>query len=266
MNPPTVVAHRDVAPGVDQLVAWLQLPGLGNLPVNAFLLRAREPVLVDAGVVSLQASTLAALESLIDPGQLRWIYLTHCDNDHVGCLDALLRRAPRARVVTTYVGMAKLGLLLDVPPERFRLLNPGQSLDAGDRRLLAVRPPTFDAPETTMLWDPVGRTLFSADGFGALLPGPVGSAGEVPVDVLRDGMTRWLSVDSPWLHALRPGALAEATREVAALRPEVVLSAHLAPAQGMVDVLIENVLQAPAVPPFVGPDQAELERLLGAVG
>ena len=59
-----------------------------------------------------------------------------------------------------------------MPPERVHLLNPGQRLSVGDRDLLAVRPPTFDAPETTGVFDTRSRALFTADCFGALLAEP----------------------------------------------------------------------------------------------
>jgi flavorubredoxin len=106
MNPPTVNAIPNVAPGVDQLGTHVVAPGFGYLAVNAYLLRCQQPVLVDAGIGTLQESTLDALAGIIDPADLRWIYLTHVDGDHVGCLDRLMALAPRARIVTTYLGMA----------------------------------------------------------------------------------------------------------------------------------------------------------------
>ncbi len=74
----------------------------------------------------------------------------------------MLELAPNARIVTTYLGMGKLGIQ-GFPVERVYLLNPGQSLDVGDRTLQALTPPSYDAPETTALFDNKTRTLFSAD-------------------------------------------------------------------------------------------------------
>jgi glyoxylase-like metal-dependent hydrolase (beta-lactamase superfamily II) len=77
--------------------------------------------------------------STIDPADLRWIWITHMDFDHIGNLAAVLELAPQARVVTNYLGMGKMGLI-GLPQDRAWLLNPGQSLDVGDRRLHALRP------------------------------------------------------------------------------------------------------------------------------
>jgi len=264
MVPPVVVATRNVAPLVDQLGTFLDAPGLGRLAVNAFVMHSREPVLVDAGVVALKDGTLAALESVIDPADLRWIYLTHVDADHVGCLDAVLARAKNARVVTTFLGMAKLGLVRSISPERFFLLNPGQELDVGDRKLRALAAPCYDAPETTMLFDPSARVLFSSDYFGTFLPNAVDTARDVRAEDLRAGMTTFLTIDSPWLAGFSPDHLTRATRTVVELAPEIVLSSHLPPARGMVDALTANVHAAAAAPPARGPDQAAFIAMMAA--
>jgi flavorubredoxin len=267
MNPPTVNAIPNVAPGVDQLGTYIAPPGFGYLAVNAYLLRSQQPVLVDTGIGTLQEATLNALAGLIDPAGLRWIYLTHVDGDHVGCLDRLLALAPRARIVTTYLGMAKLSFTRILPPERFWLLNPGETLDVGDRRLLALRPPCFDAPETTMLWDATSRTLFSSDYFGALVPSPVASAEEIPPAALREGMLTFLAVDTPWVRSVVPASLEQATRNVQELQPRTVLGSHLAPARGLTDALSETIRMAPGGPVVSMPDQATFERMLsGAAG
>lgn len=153
MTAQPMITQTPVTPDVDALGTWLPVPGYGVLAVNAFVIRATRPVLVDTGPAVLGDAFIQALERAIDPARLEWIWLTHPDPDHVGNLAAVLQRAPRARVVTTFLGMGKLGLL-GLPVDRVHLLNPGQSLDVGERRLLAVAPPVFDAPESTGLFDP----------------------------------------------------------------------------------------------------------------
>jgi hypothetical protein len=51
--------------------------------------------------------------------------------------------------------------------ERIFLLNPGQSLDLGDRRLTAFRPPLYDSPATTGSYDQLTGTCFTSDSFGS---------------------------------------------------------------------------------------------------
>jgi flavorubredoxin len=263
MSDKMTMTPRTVAPDVDALTAYLPLPGLGMLPVNTFVIHAAQPVLVDTGPVGLRDAFLGALEMAIDPARLKWIWLTHADPDHVGNLAAVLERAPNARVVTTFLGMGKMGLL-GLPLDRTWLLNPGQSLDVGDRKLTAVAPPVFDAPETTGLFDATTGTLFSADCFGALMQAPADSAAQIDPEALRAGMTGWATVDAPWLDQVDRGRFRECLDTVAALQPDVILSSHLPPAVGMTDTLLQILADAPDAPRFVGPDQAALERMLTA--
>jgi len=263
MTAQPLITQTPVTPDVDALGTWLPVPGYGVLAVNAFVIRAARPMLVDTGPAVPGDAFIQALERAIDPARLEWIWLTHPDPDHVGNLAAVLERAPRARVVTTFLGMGKLGLL-GLPVDRVHLLNPGQSLDVGERRLLAVAPPVFDAPESTGLFDTSTGALFSADCFGALLPAPAAGAADVAPELLRAGMIGWATVDAPWLHRVDRGHFRESLQAVADLQPKRILSSHLPPASNMTATLLGNLADAPDAPPFVGPDQAALEQMLAA--
>ena len=77
-------------PGVDVITTTADIPTLGSLAINAFVLHGTEPVLVDTGTVAGAPEFMTTLESVIDPRDLRWIWLTHTDFDHIGSLPALL--------------------------------------------------------------------------------------------------------------------------------------------------------------------------------
>lgn len=262
MQTPTLFDPRAVGPDTHALTAYLPVAGLGVLPANAYLVRAEQPVLIDAGVMALGDATFDRLASLIDPADLRWIWLTHTDRDHVGCLERLLHAAPRARLVTTFLGLGKLGLAFEVPPERVYLLNPGQTLEVGDRSLLAVRPPSFDAPETTAVFDTTSGHLFSADSFGAVLAEPFESARAIEPGALGRGLAIWAQIDAPWLSWIDDASFRRLLDPIAALAPGCVLSSHLPPAPGMLDPLCRWLDEARRAAAFVGPDQRALVESL----
>ncbi len=265
MDQPTMFEPRGVAEDTACLTAYLPVPVFGMLPVNAFVIDAAEPVLVDTGLAMLREEFMGALRRVIDPKALRWIWLTHVDPDHLGNLAAVLAEAPNARLVTSFLGMGKLNMH-GVAVERAYLLNPGQRLDVGDRELQAVAPPVFDAPETTGLLDTRTGALFSADCFGAMMDAPAGSAEEIPEGALRRGMLGWAAVDAPWLQTVDAALFGERLETVRRLQPTGIYSSHLPPAFGMADALLDILEEAPAAPLFVGPDQAALERMMSGAG
>src|SRR5690606_11978650 len=116
-----------------------------------------------------------------------------------------------------------------LPLDRVFLLNPGQEINLGDRTIRALRPPVYDAPETTALFDRRTGSCFSADCFGALLQEPVESAADIAPDALNQGLVGWGSVDAPWLNQVDAARFDAALRDFTALAPEMILSSHLPP-------------------------------------
>ena len=249
----------------------VEVPGLGALPINAFVVHADEPVLVDTGQPAARASFMQALEEIIDPADLRYVWLSHPDRDHMGSLFDVLDAAPRARLVTTFLAVGYLSVEFAVPLERVMLINPGQALDVGaGRRLHAFRPPLFDSPMTVGFYDDAAGYVFSSDCFGAPMPSIdtayVDDLGALPKDAVREAQLLWATADSPWVGSIDPSKFASSYEGLRRFAPDLVLSSHLPPAAGQLDTMLEMLDHAPAAAEFVGPDQAVLEAMLRGVG
>ena len=254
------------APDVISLTDAAAIPGLGVLPVNAYVLQAEQPVLIDTGLPVSRPDFLDSLWSVIDPADLRWIYLTHPDRDHTGSLGQVLAAAPQAKLVTTFMGMGIASLEFEIPPDRVFLLNPGQSLDIGDRRLTAFRPPVYDSPATTGISDSLTGTCFTSDCFGAPLSSPdlvtADDIAQIPADDLLAGQRLWVTADSPWVAGVDRSQFRSGLDPLRKLDPPLVLSTHLPPARGAITRLLDMLAAAPDADAFVGPDQAALEQML----
>lgn len=261
---PTACAPHPVGDGITVLPAYLPVPGYGVLPANAFLVDGPEPLLVDAGPGGAVDGFRAGLARVTDPTRLRWLWLTHTDPDHIGSLQWLLDVAPDLKVVTTFLAVGKLSMIEPVPLDRVLWVNPGTSVELNGRVLHALRPPTFDAPETTAVYDEASGTLFSADTFGALLDRPVAEASAVEHSALTDGMRLWSTIDSPWVTHTDGADFRRRLDDLRRLGATRVLGAHLPPVAGPVDPLLDVLDPLPGAPSWVGPDQAALDAMLAA--
>jgi hypothetical protein len=255
-----------ISPDVTVMSDFAEVPGVGFLPVNTFVLHAQQPVVVDTGLSTPDKNFVDALAGIIDPADVRWIYITHPDRDHTGGMWKLLEAAPNARIVTTFLGVGILSTEFPVPLDRVYLLNPGQTLDVGDRTLTAFRPPLFDSPATTGFIESKTGAMFSSDCFG----GPMPSADVAMGADVRDAgsvlaaQLLWASIDSPWVHHVDPQKYQATIDPVRALDPAAVFSTHLPPAVGDLDGLWDMAAMAPSNPGFIGPDQQALEQLLAS--
>lgn len=83
---------RSVTTDITIFSSHVPLPGFGVVPVNAYLLKAQQPALIDTGMYVDSDEFQAALRSVIDPEDLRWLFLTHPHPDHIGSLAALITR------------------------------------------------------------------------------------------------------------------------------------------------------------------------------
>lgn len=246
----------------------LEVPGLGFLPVNAYIVHAREPVVVDSGLGLPDRDFLATLREILDSATVRWIWLSHPDRDHTGGLFDLLEAAPEARLVTTFVAAGIMSCEQPLPLNRLHLLNPGQSLEVGDRTLHAFRPALFDNPATVGFYDDKSRICFSSDCFGGPLVSAELASGqdvrEVPADQLRAAQLLRAAVDSPWVRNVDTARFMDTVRAMPVADAAAVLCTHLPPAIDINAQLLATLAEAPTSDPFVGPDQAALEAMLAS--
>jgi flavorubredoxin len=247
---------------IEVIPAHFPIPGAGFLPVNAFVIKAKEPVLVDTGMGIESEEFMKAIESIIDLHDLKWVWLTHDDADHTGNIQKVLEAAPSARLAVNSLAMLRMSTAWPLPMHRVYWLNSGDSIRVGDRKLTAVRPPLFDNPTTIGIYDSKSEAFFSADCFGALIPSPAQNADDVSEGDLAQGMISWASADSPWVHMVEPNTIGQALDRIRQMDPKMILSAHLPPALGKTKHLLELLARVRTSPPFVAPNQTALEQIL----
>ncbi len=251
-----------VVPDVEVLPAHFPIPGMGFIPVNAFVIKAKEPVLVDTGMGIESGEFMKALSSVIDPRDLRWIWITHDDADHTGNIQKVLEASPNVRIVANSLAVLRMSTAWPIPMDRVYWLNSGDSIKVGDRELTAVRPPIFDNPTTIGIYDNKSEAFYSADFFGAIIPSPAQNADDIREEDLAKGMISWASADSPWVHIVNPEEFMKGLDRIRQIGPKMIFSAHLPPARGKTEQWLGLLAEVPTSTPFVTPAQAALEQIL----
>lgn len=254
------------SPDVHVIPTHLEVPGVGVLLVNAFVLLSEQPVLIDTGLAMETDQFMAALESILDPRDLRWVWLTHDDSDHTGSLGAVMERAPQAKLATHGLGALRASTCCAVPLDRVHALQVGSRIDVGDRTLHAIRPPLFDNPTSIGIHDPSTQTLFPVDTFGAILPGVAQDVAEYTEPELIGGMTAWATFDSPWTHLVDRSLFANVLDDVRRLEATTVFSSHLPAARGRLDQFLKVVESAPDAERFVPPDHEAFAGIVAQMG
>jgi flavorubredoxin len=267
--------HTTVPAPPPQLIApdtWLiptQAPAGPDvyLPVNSLVIRGEQPVIVDTGAPMHHDVWIEKTFSVVEPQDVRWIFLSHDDGDHTGALLDVLELCPNATLVANFFIVERLALEKPaLPPERMRWIEPGGSFDAGDRTLHLFRPPIFDGPTTRGLYDSATAATWIVDTFACLVPGAVYDVHDVPRDLVEQTMPLFNSMVSPWHAWLDPVTYRRHVDEVEGLGLLTVASAHGPVLTG--DAIHEgfDVVRGLAGQPIIpGPGQEVLDDLVTQV-
>lgn len=254
------------SPDVHVFPANLPLPGVGVLPVNAYLLMAEEPVLIDTGVGLDGEDFIAAVSSVVDPQELKWVWLTHDDADHTGSIQRIMELAPNATLVTHAFSALRMATWWPVPMERVHAIRVGDQIHVGDRTLTAVAPPLYDSPLSTGVLDTSTGALFSVDAFGAILPEPAQNVSDVPPEALAGGMLGWATFDSPWAHVADRESFGQVLDNVRRLQPRHIFSSHLPSADGTsLEEFLTVLERVPDAERFVPPDSEQFAQMIEAM-
>jgi flavorubredoxin len=226
----------------------------------------REPVIVDTGTAANRRQWFQDVFSLVDPEDVRWIFISHDDPDHTGNLKETLAECPNATLVSSWFQVERLTCDIDFPLRRMRWVNDGETFDAGDRVLAAVRPPVYDSPTTRGLYDAKTRVYWASDAFATPVLKPVDDAAEIDADFWRQGFEMGHMLMSPWLSLADQAKFNRTVDRIAALDIDIAAGAHTpAVSGGGVAQALAMMRQLPSADPAPLPGQADLEAIIAGM-
>lgn len=245
---------------------WKHQSAPVGVQMNSMVLASREPVVFDTGVAADRNGWLAAVSSVVEPDDVRWIVLSHDDPDHTGNLATAVEHFPNATVVASWWMTERLVGTIELDPRRLRWVVSGDSLDIGDRTLLFERPPIFDNPTTRAVFDPSTGLFWAGDLGAALGPHPVVHAEEMPDDELAVSFVtahRWAS---PWVAMVDDGKYQGEVSRIADLGIKTWVQTHGPVYEGAhIDLAIELLRAVPGSDPVPQPGQVDLDAIVASM-
>ena len=234
--------------------------------LNSMVILGAEPMIVDTGTVANREQWLKDAFSLVEPEDVRWIFLSHDDVDHTGNLEQTMEACPNATLVCNWAMVERHTNCFDFPIERCRWVMDGESLDIGDRTLLALRPPVYDSPTTRGLFDPTTGLYWSSDTFATPLPDPAAAIADLDPEFWEFGLALFaLGAVSPWLSLVDPVKYDAYVDRVRDLDITTVAGCHTPVIEGpFIERAFARIRQLPTITPPPMPDQSVLDQIVAA--
>ncbi|HTL83565.1 MAG TPA: MBL fold metallo-hydrolase [Acidimicrobiia bacterium] len=261
--PPTQVAK-------DTYVIHQVQPALGEplfVYINSAVIVGKEPVIIDTGTPANREQWLKDVFSLVEPKDVKWIFLSHDDVDHSGNLDEALTACTNAKLVCNWAMIERHTNCFNFPLDRCQWVMDGETLDVGDRTLVAMRPPVFDSPTTRGLFDPTTGVYWAVDTFATPLPDPKLQISDLDEEFWFFGLHMFaLGAVSPWitmLDAKKYGAYIDAVQK---LPIKTVAACHTPVIEGdYITKAFNRVREFPTLDPPQLPNQVVLEQIIAAI-
>jgi hypothetical protein len=242
--------------------------------LNSLVIQATQPVIVDTGTIRNRKAWLQDVFGLVDPDDVRWVFLSHDDADHTGNLAEVMAACPNAELVCSWAITERFANAFAFPLERCRWLNDGDAFQAGDRPLMALRPPTYDSPATRGLLDQRTGVYWASDAFATPVPGGEDAphlardVGELDPEFWWNGMVMFgFHALSPWLSLVDRNRFARTVDRLQSYQPHTIVSAHSPAITGAgVDDVLALTRRLPDAEPPSAPDQVVLNHIVAGRG
>jgi flavorubredoxin len=230
------------------------------------LILGSEPTIIDTGTINNRAQWLKDVFSLVEPEDVRWIFLSHDDVDHTGNLVETMAACPNAKLVCNWAMVERHTNCFDFPLPKCRWVMDGDLLDIGDRTLAALRPPVFDSPTTRGVFDPTTGVYWAVDTFATPLPDPSMGVADLDREFWEFGLTLFaLGGVSPWLSLVDQDKYNRYVDRVQKLDIKTIAACHSPIIEGeFIDRAFGRIRELPSIecPPM--PDQSVLDQIVAA--
>jgi flavorubredoxin len=137
---------------------------------NAYLLLDKESVLFDTVDWSAWRQLEENLDHLLGERPLDWLVVNHMEPDHGACVEQILRKYPKVKLISTEKAFLLMRQFGFHPDEHETVtVAEGDSHCFGKHTVTFIAAPMVHWPEAMVSFDTTNGVLFSADAFGSFI-------------------------------------------------------------------------------------------------
>jgi flavorubredoxin len=204
--------------------------------------------------------------TLVDPDDVRYVFISHDDIDHTGNLAAVMSLCGNATLLASWALVERHTNAFRFPLERCRWVSDGDHLDLADRRLTFARPPVWDSPTTRGLFDQRSGIYWAVDAFATpCTPGVEPTVEELDLEFWREGMAMFAhNAVASWLSLVDHDRYASFVDGVRRLGMTTIAGGHTPIiTDRRIDTAFSIIRELPRVPAPPVPDQSILDTVIG---
>ena len=137
-----------------------------GISYNSYLIVDEKTVLIDTVKSDYHDSYFAKIEDILKDKKLDYLVINHMEPDHSGDVKAIKEKYPDLKIVANKKTADFLAGFYNIN-DGLEIVNNGDSIDLGNRKLEFYLTPMVHWPETMMTYDTKDEVLFSGDAFGS---------------------------------------------------------------------------------------------------
>ncbi len=157
---------------------------------NAYLILDEASTLIDTVKHYGAEEMIERIKEVIDPAKIKYIISNHTEMDHSGSIDTILKYCPDAEVVCSPKGAQELKRHFK-KDWKFKVVNTGDELDIGKRKLSFLLTPMVHWPDSMVTYSAQDKILFSNDAFGQHRASTERYADEVGSDIVYEDAAKY---------------------------------------------------------------------------
>ncbi|MDY6827188.1 MAG: FprA family A-type flavoprotein [Bacillota bacterium] len=133
---------------------------------NSYLVKAEKEAIIDLAKSIKVEEYIDRLNEITEVSGIDYIILNHMEPDHTGILHLIRNLAPQAEILCSAKAVPMVENFYGIT-DKVRVVEDGDELDLGGKKLNFFMTPFVHWPETMMTYEKGSQILFSCDAFGS---------------------------------------------------------------------------------------------------